>query len=157
MCETNPREVGVTPNDLPASFHRGPPWRHFAATSFHHLHLLPTSESSGKTPLGEPWIPAAYPPNTSLFSPLQVLTPPEAQPEPSSSGNSPRSHSPSCGGWAAGGHCSLDATLLPPLGSLAPSSLMASQPFLRSPSLAWAWGVNISREQGRVCMQASER
>lgn len=111
----------------------------------------------GKLLWGEPWIPAAYPPNTSLFSPLQVLTPPEAQPEPSSSGNSPRSHSPSCGGWAAGGHCSLDATLLPPLGSLAPSSLMASQPFLRSPSLAWAWGVNISREQGRVCMQASER
>lgn len=57
----------------------------------------------GKLLWGEPWIPAAYPPNTSLFSPLQVLTPPEAQPEPSSSGNSPRSHSPSCGGWGEGG------------------------------------------------------
>lgn len=158
MCKTNPREVGLTRNGLVASFHPGPPWRPFAATSFHHptfsyLRVL------GKHLWGEPWIPAASPPNTSLFFPLQVLPPPEAQPEPSSPGNPPQPLPTLTLLPAVGGHCSLTAgaTLPAPLGSPAPSSLMASHPFPRSPSQVWAQGVNISRELGRVCMQARER
>lgn len=90
MCKTNPCEAGLTPSDLLASFHLGPPWRHFAATSFQHLHLFLPLRTLGKHLWGEPWIPAPYPPNTFLFSLLQVLPPPEAQPEPSSPGNPPQ-------------------------------------------------------------------
>lgn len=109
MGKTNPREAGLTPNDLLASFHPGPPWQHFAATSFHHLHLFLPLRVLGKHLWGKPWIPAAYPPDTSLFSPFQVLPLPEAQPEPSSPGNPPQPLSTLTPLPAVGGHCSLTA------------------------------------------------